>query len=219
VIGILIIAVFGIAILGTIISIFSSPPAKNGEEAKRSIGATFLKGFVLLLIAFFFLIAWPDFGHPHRNPRNACNANSRVIAAVIEKCYEEKVVIHDPINLGNGKIDLRFLVEKGYLKAPVTSFPDCIYVGFPYASGAVEVFCLSCGFPDQEAPTIKEEFLKRFAIASPTASRMVIDFSATKDCSQQDSEEYFSKNRTFLGQFPALRELFGVSKYRTVVKK
>ncbi len=204
--------------VGILVSIFSPVKSANGELTRRSIGSIFARCFFIFMVFFMALIAWPDFSHPSRNPRKMCNANQWVIAESLEKYYAKNGTAQDPINLSNGKIDLGLLVEKGFLRAPIESFPECIYVGYPYASGAVEVFCLFCGFNEQEKPTIHEEFDKRFALASPTASIMTVNFSAAPDFSQVDSQTYLDRNRTALGRFAMLRELFGVSKFKTEKK-
>lgn len=185
---------------------FSGRSGKNDAQKSNSV-MMIMKIFLVLLIPLLIWLFIPDFRHP-QDPRKFCQANQRVLAGVIEEYYKEHGTSPDPINLSDGKVKIRLLLDKKSLRAPIKSFPECIYVGFPYASGTVEVFCLSCGFNDQQENSVKEEFKKRFALASPAASIMSVDFSATPDYSRQDADVFRKRVRP-LYLFPTLERLLG----------
>lgn len=184
--------------------------SKRSEKVvnqKSSSVMMIMKVFLILLTTLLIWLLMPDFRHP-RDPRISCQANQRVLAGVIEEYYQKHGTSPDPIYLNDGKVNIRLLLDKKSLRAPIKSFPECTYVGFPYASGTVEVFCLSCGFIDQQENSVEAEFKKRFVLASPTASIMSVDFGSTPDYSRQDPDVFRKRVRP-LYKFPTLESLLG----------
>ncbi|MFZ5953442.1 MAG: hypothetical protein ACOYXC_22255 [Candidatus Rifleibacteriota bacterium] len=183
--------------------------SKKRRENEPGENNCVLAGMKIFLVLFIPLFAWmliPNFrGIP--KPKKVCQANQRVIAGAIAEYYKSVGTSPDPINLRNGKINIKPLLEKKCLRAPIRSYRDCIYVGFPCSNGDVEVFCLSCGFPDQQEKSIKEEFNRRFALASSPATDLSIDFNATTDYSQQYESETLERVRPYYG-IPLMETFF-----------